>query len=52
MDKTVILLESIYSTLQDIEVKGEKNCSYIIGICNAIKQYIKELEKGVQNDNE
>lgn len=45
MDKTVILLNNIYNTLQEIEVKGEKNCSYILGLSNAIKSHLKELEK-------
>lgn len=44
MDKSIILLNNIYNTLQDIDVKGEKNCAYIVGICNAIKTYLKEVE--------
>ena len=43
MNKTVVLLESIYNTLQDIEVKGEKNCGYILGLSNAIKKYLQEV---------
>lgn len=44
-NKTIILLKGIYNTLQDIEVKGEKNCSYIIGMGNAIMQHIEELKQ-------
>ena len=39
------VLTSIYNTLQELEVKGEKNCSYILGMCNAIKKQIQELTK-------
>lgn len=48
MDKTTLLLNNIYNTLQDIEVKGEKNCSYILGICNAIKKYLEESENQLE----
>ena len=48
-NKTILLLENIYTTLQDIDVKGEKNCGYIIGICGAIKQHIQEL-KNIQDE--
>lgn len=37
------VLTGIYNTLQELEVKGEKNCSYILGMCNAIKKQIEEL---------
>ena len=40
--RTINLLTSIYNTLQDIEVKGEKNCGYILGLSNAIKKYLQE----------
>ena len=43
--KTITLLTSIYNTLQDIEVKGEKNCGYILGLSNAIKKYLQESEQ-------
>lgn len=39
------VLTGIYNTLQELEVKGEKNCSYILGMCNAIKKQIEELTK-------
>ena len=42
--KTINLLEAIYNTLQQLEIKGEANCSYIVGTSTAIKQYIKELK--------
>ena len=41
--KTLNLLTSIYNTLQDIEVKGEKNCGYILGLSNAIKKHLQEV---------
>ena len=42
-NKTITLLTSIYNTLQDIEVKGEKNCGYILGLSNAIKKHLQEV---------
>jgi hypothetical protein len=39
------VLSGIYNTLQELEVKGEKNCSYILGMCNVIKKQIEELTK-------
>lgn len=48
-NKTIELLNGIYNTLQEIDVKGEKNCAYIIGMCNAIKQHVKELTKDNSN---
>jgi len=43
------VLSGIYNTLQDLEVKGEKNCSYILGMCNVIKKQIEELTKDNSN---
>lgn len=45
MEKTIELLNNIYITLQDIEVKGEKNCGYIHGISLAIKNHLRELSE-------
>ena len=42
-NKNILLLDTIYNTLQEIEVKGEKNCSYILGISNLIKKNIQEM---------
>lgn len=51
MDNTIVLLQNIYKTLQEVEIKGEKNCAFILGICSAIKQHIQDLETGsVQDD--
>lgn len=43
--KTITVLSNIYTTIQDLEIKGEKNCSYIIGLSTLIKKHIQDLEK-------
>ena len=52
-NKTISVLTSVYNTIQEIEVKGEKNCAYVVGICNVIKQHIQELQTtgDVKDDN-
>lgn len=45
--QTITVLSNIYTTIQDLEIKGEKNCSYIIGLSTLIKKHIQELEKEI-----
>jgi len=52
MEKTISLLEGIYNTIQELEIKGEKNCSYITGISGAIKQHVQEMKEKGASEND
>lgn len=47
MDKTLIIenLSAIYNTLNEIEVKGEKNNTYMANIFSVLKALIIEVNK-------